>query len=70
MAIGEAGWVDPITLSHRYDRLALPGAAASPDGGRDVPALWIAAATELWYRAAYGGAPAQTRARVKGAVAG
>jgi asparagine synthase (glutamine-hydrolysing) len=69
LAIGQAGWVDPIALARRYDRLTLPRAAASPDGGRDVPALWIAAAVELWYRAAYDRTPAPAFGRPKGAVA-
>lgn len=70
LAIGEAGWVDPIELSRRYDRLAAPGGAATVEGARDIPALWIVAATELWFRAAFGSAARRARQTVEGAVAG
>jgi asparagine synthase (glutamine-hydrolysing) len=52
LAIGDAGWVDARALAERYDRTT----RTSPDDsqtGRDLPILWMVAATELWFRAAY-----------------
>jgi asparagine synthase (glutamine-hydrolysing) len=53
LAIAEAGWVEPGELARRYDRTT----RTTPDDvrtGRDLPMLWMIAATELWFRSCYG----------------
>lgn len=52
LAIGEAGWVDARALAGRYDRTTRT-ALADDQTGRDLPILWMVAATEVWFRAAY-----------------
>jgi len=52
LAIGQMGWVDPLALARRYDRVTRTP-VDDPRTGRDLPMLWMVAATELWYRAAY-----------------
>ena len=56
LVIAEAGWVEPGELARRYDR----STRTTPDDvrtGRDLPMLWMIAATELWFRACYGTGP-------------
>lgn len=53
LRIAEAGWIDPAPLLARYDRLERL-TARDDSVGDDIPMLWMVAATELWFRAAYG----------------
>ena len=54
LRIADAGWVDPSILRRRYDETARLAAAGNHDeAGRAMPALWMAVAMELWFRAAY-----------------
>ena len=56
LAIADAGWVEPGELVQRYDRTT----RMTPDDagtGRDLPMLWLIAATELWFRSCYGTGP-------------
>ncbi|HEY3883745.1 MAG TPA: asparagine synthetase B family protein [Vicinamibacterales bacterium] len=51
-AIANAGWIDPVPLARRYDRIAdVP--LHNDAEGRDLILLWKVAAVELWYRAVY-----------------
>lgn len=53
LAIADAGWVDGGALLARY-RLMQSRYAQGPDAyGDHVPVLWMTAAVELWYRAAF-----------------
>lgn len=52
LAIDRAGWVDGAILAARYDRLTrVP--AQDRQAERDLPMLWTAAATDVWFRAVY-----------------
>ncbi len=56
LAIAGAGWVEPGELAKRYD----PTTRTQPDDARtsrDLPILWMIAATELWFRSCYGTGP-------------
>lgn len=52
LAIADAGWVEPRELAERYNRVTQTP-VDDPRTGRDLPMLWMVAATELWFRAAY-----------------
>lgn len=52
LAIAEQGWVDGTVLAARYDRLVrVP--TSDRQAERDLPMLWMTAATEVWFRAMY-----------------
>jgi asparagine synthase (glutamine-hydrolysing) len=52
LGIAETGWVDGAALAARYDRLTrVP--VDDRQAQRDLPMLWIAAATDVWFRAVY-----------------
>ena len=52
LGIAEAGWVDGPALATRYDRLTR-APANDRQAERDLPILWMAAATDVWFRAVY-----------------
>ncbi|HEX5497709.1 MAG TPA: hypothetical protein VFX03_00720, partial [Thermomicrobiales bacterium] len=54
LALADAGWIEPGPLIARYDRLERL-TARDESVGDDIPMLWMVAATELWFRAAYCG---------------
>jgi hypothetical protein len=53
LAIADAGWVDTGLHVQRYNRVTRTS-SDDRQTGRDLPMLWMLAATELWYRGAYG----------------
>ena len=52
MTIATEGWVDGPMLAARYDRLTRVS-AQDRQAERDLPMLWMTAATEVWFRAVY-----------------
>jgi len=53
LAVAEAGWVDPDAAARGYDLTRTHSALTDPRSAGLLPRLWMLAAVELWYRAAY-----------------
>jgi asparagine synthase (glutamine-hydrolysing) len=51
LQIAAAGWVDPGPILALYRRTRRARQAGDPGYGTHVPALWMIAAVELWFRA-------------------
>lgn len=50
LAIASAGWVDGNALVRLFDSMRRSFAAGDAAYGKDIPALWMVAAVELWFR--------------------
>jgi asparagine synthase (glutamine-hydrolysing) len=55
LAVAEAGWVDAASACREYDLIRTHSALTDMRAASLLPRLWMLAAVELWYRAAYGG---------------
>jgi asparagine synthase (glutamine-hydrolysing) len=60
LRIGETGWVDANAACSGYDRVRNGSPLTDSGAGALLPRLWVLAAVELWYRAAYGGVQARS----------
>jgi asparagine synthase (glutamine-hydrolysing) len=58
LQIAEAGWVDAPLVAAKYRKMRSQYARGYEVYGEHVPALWMIASVELWFRSAFGSRPA------------